>query len=191
MEATVLQQQDQSNNGPTANSKGRLNFGKPIGNVPNDLVTLQDSNFSKTMATAGQRPTNDTGDMALGLDQAGGLSLRAASSISTYINAIPNGTNFLERLTTSNKLFNVPVTINGHLNQTADGNLGGKCSMKANTSCSFPLSPPYPKDVICIPAPQGKLPLVAACSISANMVTITAASANSEAWGAIFVSTSR
>lgn len=191
MEATVLQQQDQSNNGPTANSKGRLNFGKPIGNVPNDLVTLQDSNFSKTMATAGQRPTNDIGDVALGLDQAGGLSLRAASSISTYINAIPNGTNFLERLTTSDKLFNVPVTINGHLNQTADGNLGGKCSMKANTSCSFPLSPPYPKDVICIPAPQGKLPLVAACSISANMVTITAASANSEAWGAIFVSTSR
>ena len=115
MVATVLQEQDQANNGPTASSKGRLNFGKPIGNVPNDLVTLQDSNFSKTMATAGQRPTNDVGDMALGLDQTGGLSVRAASSISSYINAIPNGTNFLERLTNSGKTVNVPMTLNASL----------------------------------------------------------------------------
>src|SRR5208282_1479892 len=48
--ATVLQEQDTSNNGPAVSSKGRLNFGKPIG-TPNDLITLQDSNFVKTLAT--------------------------------------------------------------------------------------------------------------------------------------------
>ena len=113
--ATVLQQQDQANNGPATNSKGRLNFGKTIGNVPNDLVTLQDSNFSKTLATSGERPTNDPADMALGIDQSGGLSQRASSSISSYIAVIPTGSNYLERLTATAKTFNVPVTVNGNI----------------------------------------------------------------------------
>ena len=112
--ATVLQEQDAANNGPAANSKGRLNFGKPIVQ-PNDLVTLQDSNFTKTMAAAGERPSNDAGDMALGVDQAGGLAERAATSITSYINALPSGTNYQERLTAAAKTFNVPVTVNGNL----------------------------------------------------------------------------
>jgi hypothetical protein len=116
---TVLQELDQANNGPSTNSKGRLNFGKPIGNVPNDLLTLQDSNFTKTMATAGQRPSNDAGDMALGLDQTGGLTERAATSISSYINALPTGTNYLERLTATGKTLNVPLTVNGNLSVTS------------------------------------------------------------------------
>jgi hypothetical protein len=190
MFSTLLQQQDAANNGPFANSKGRLNFGKPIA-APNDLITLADSNFLKTIATAGERPANDAGDMAIGVDQSGGLSERAASSISSYINAVPNGTNFRERLTSSDKTFNVPVTINGHLGQKTDGNLGGKCSMKASRSCSFKLAPPYPKDLICVPAVQGKEPLTGACSLSGDVVTITATTPNSEIWGAIFISTSR
>ncbi len=113
--ATVLQQQDYSNNGPLANSKGRLNFGKPINNTPNDIITLQDSNLSKTLATAGERPSNDAGDMAIGLDQAGGLAERAATSISAYINGVPSGSNYQERLTAAAKTFNVPVTVNGNL----------------------------------------------------------------------------
>lgn len=116
--STVFQEQDYSNNGPPANYKGRLNFAKPLNNAPNDLITLQDSNFSKTMATPGERPTNDAGDMAIGIDQTGGLSLRAATSISSYIDVIPNGSNFLERLTGTSKTFNVPVTINGNLTLT-------------------------------------------------------------------------
>jgi hypothetical protein len=114
MNATVLQEQDQSNNGPAANTKGRVNFGKLLSG-PTDLLTLQDSNFVKTMATAGQRPSNDAGDMALGLDQTGGLAERAAASISSYINELPSGTNYQERLTASAKTFNVPVTVNGNL----------------------------------------------------------------------------
>jgi len=110
---TVLQEQDQANNGPAANSKGRLNFGKPIG-APNDLLTLQDSNFAKTMVSSGHRPSNDAGDMALGVDQGGGMTQRAATSISSYINTLPSGANYQERLTAAAKTFNVPVTVNGN-----------------------------------------------------------------------------
>ncbi len=111
--ATVLQQADRAGNGPAANSKGRLSFGPTMGTVT-DLLTLQDSNFAKTLATSGQRPTNDAGDMALGNDQMGGMAQRAQTSISSYINAVPNGTNFLERLTAGAKTFNVPVNVNGN-----------------------------------------------------------------------------
>jgi hypothetical protein len=116
--ATLLQEQDGFNNGPVTNSKGRLNFGKPVGNTPNDILTLQDSNFNKTTATAGERPSNDAGDMAIGVDQTGGLSERAATSISSYIGVIPTGSNYEERLTGSGKTFNVPVNINGNLTVT-------------------------------------------------------------------------
>jgi hypothetical protein len=111
---TVLQQQDSAGNGPFVNSKGRLNFGKQIG-APNDLITLADSNFTKTVATYGERPSNDAGDIAMGTDQTGGLSQRAGTSISSYINVVPNGTNFLERLTSSSDTLNVPLTLNGSL----------------------------------------------------------------------------
>lgn len=185
---TVLQEIDPSNNGPNVNSKGRLNFGKAVG-TPNDLITLTDSNFAKTITTPGQRPSNDAGDAAIGLDQSGGLAQRAGTSISSYINVVPNGTNFLERLTATGKTFNVPVTINGYLSQKAGGNLGGKCSMKGSTSCSFNLAVPFPGDVICIPAVQGKLPLMGACKVSGNVVTITAPSVNSETWGVVLIGT--
>lgn len=112
--ATVLQQTDSAGNGPFVNSKGRLNFGKQIG-APNDLITLADTNFLKTLATAGERPSNDAEDIAIGVDQAGGLAQRAGSSISSYINVVPNGTNFLERLASSGKTLNVPLTVNGNL----------------------------------------------------------------------------
>ena len=116
--AAVLQQQDTANNGPAVNSKGRLNFGKAV-NTPNDIITLQDSNFAKTITTNGERPANDAGDMAIGLDQTGGLAERAGASISSYINASPSGTNFLERLTAAGKTLNVPLTLNGNLNVTS------------------------------------------------------------------------
>jgi hypothetical protein len=112
--ATVLQQMDIANNGPAVNSKGRLNFAKPIV-WPNDLITLGDSNLAKTLTTAGERPLSDPGDMALGVDQSGGMTLRAGTSISSYINALPSGSNYQERLTGAAKTFNVPVTVNGNL----------------------------------------------------------------------------
>jgi hypothetical protein len=111
--ATLLQEQDTSNNGPAVNSKGRLNFGKPLNRTPNDLITLQDSNIGKTLATPGERPLNDAADMAIGLDGPGGLSERAGMSISQYIRSNPNGTNYLERLTLNKKTFAVPIATPG------------------------------------------------------------------------------
>jgi hypothetical protein len=110
--ASLLQEQDQSSNGPATNSKGRLNFGKAIG-TPNDLITLQDSNIGKTLATSGQRPSNDAGDMAIGVDGPGGFSERASVSISQYIRSVPNGVNYLERLTADRKTFGVPIATPG------------------------------------------------------------------------------
>jgi hypothetical protein len=101
-------------NGTPANSKGRFNFGA-YQNAPNDFITLYDSNFAKTAATAGERPSADAGDTAIGADQAGGLSQRAATSITSYINALPSGSNFQERLTAGGKTINVPLTVNGGL----------------------------------------------------------------------------
>jgi hypothetical protein len=98
-----------NNPATAANSKGRINFGPPLANLPNDLITLGDSNSPKTLATGGYRPSNDTGDIAIGLDQSGGLVERAPTSISEVINAVPTGSNWLERLTNIQKSFKVPI----------------------------------------------------------------------------------
>lgn len=117
-QAMFIQQFSSNGGGPPANSKGYFNLGKQVLS-PNDLITLADSNVFKTLMTNGERPSNDVGDMAVGVDQAGGLDFRAAASVSTYINAIPSGTNYLERLTNAAKIFNVPVTVNGNLSVTS------------------------------------------------------------------------
>jgi hypothetical protein len=113
--ATVLRQTNIFGNGQYANHKGLLNFGAAPPNLPNDLVTLADSNLAKTLATAGQQPSNDAGDLALGMDQAGGLNIHAGTSISFNINSVPTGANWLERLTATGKTLNVPLTVNGSL----------------------------------------------------------------------------
>jgi hypothetical protein len=117
-QAMFIQQISAAGGSAPANSKGYFNLGSQV-TSPNDLLTLADSNVYKTLTTAGARPSNDAGDMALGVDQSGGLDFRAASSVSTYINTIPTGTNYLERLTNAAKTFNVPVTVNGNLAVTS------------------------------------------------------------------------
>lgn len=107
--ATVLQQHDTAGNGPVANSKGRFNLEKAV-TAPNDLITLQDSNLPKTMATPGGRPSNDAGDMALGVDTNGGMSIRSPTSIAQYVGTLQNGSP-LEQLAASAKTFTVPVTL--------------------------------------------------------------------------------
>jgi hypothetical protein len=109
--------------GPQPNLKGRLNFTSSQNASINsgEIITLVDSNPAKTFATPGNRPSQDAADTFLGTDSGSvgyagaGLAIGAPASISSYINAIPNGTNFLERLTASAKTFNVPVTVNGNL----------------------------------------------------------------------------
>lgn len=124
--ATVLQY-GYAAGGPAANVKGRLNFtSSPSGMINSgEIVTLVDSNPAKTLATPGNRPAADAADTFLGTDSGGtsygnaGLAMGAPVSISSYINALPNGTSFLERLTAGAKTFNVPVTVNGNVAVTS------------------------------------------------------------------------
>ena len=115
--ATILGQADASNNGPAANHKGRLNFGKLVPALPNHLITLADSAFDKTTATAGGRPPNDASDVFIGLDGTAAqgisqaqLAFGAPKAVSNYIGNVGDGTNWKERLTASAKTFRVPVT---------------------------------------------------------------------------------
>ena len=120
--ATVLQY-GVPTGAPVANLKGRLNFTSSQSAAMNsgEIVTLVDSNPAKTLATPGYRPSQDAGDTFLGTDSGSvnyanvGLAMGAPISISSYINAIPSGSNYLERLTAAGKTFNVPVTVNGNL----------------------------------------------------------------------------
>ena len=119
--ATLLQY-GVANGGAQANLKGRLSFfGSQSSSINSgEIITLVDSNPAKTLATPGNRPAQDAADTFLGTDTgsvgyaSAGLAMGAPSSISSYINSVPNGTNFLERLTAGAKTFNVPVTVNGN-----------------------------------------------------------------------------
>lgn len=117
--ADVMQQHDRSGGGPTANSKGRINLGNAV-TPPNDLITLQDSNLPKTLATGGHRPLNDAGDIAIGLDQVGGLALRAPSSISQYLDTVPDNDSFVTRLNSTG--FVVNTTFNAFRDAVAKTN---------------------------------------------------------------------
>ena len=119
--ATILQY-GTTTGGPAANLKGRLNFTSSQSASINsgEIITLVDSNPAKTLATPGNRPTQDASDTYLGTDSGSanyanvGLAIGAPVSITSYINAAPSGSNYKERLTASAKTFNVPVTVNGN-----------------------------------------------------------------------------
>ncbi len=104
--------------------KGRLNFGhrgQTSGFTP--IITLGDSNWGKTWATANHRPAADANDLDLGYE--GNIDTfysRAQNEIREYIGKLPDG-NPQEKLTAAAKTFNVPVTINGNL--TVTGNCAG------------------------------------------------------------------
>ncbi len=111
--------------------KGRLNFGhggQANGFTP--VITLGDSNWGKTWATATHRPPADVNDLDLGYE--GNLDTfytRAKNELREYVGKFPDG-NPQEKLTASAKAFNVPVTINGNLTVTGKcvgcgGNTGG------------------------------------------------------------------
>jgi len=119
--ATILKA---ANGGQTAENghKGRLNFGhhgQAAGFTP--LITLGDSNWGKTWATANHRPAADANDLDLGYE--GNIDTfysRAQNEVRQYIGKLPDGSP-QEKLTAAAKTFNVPVTINGNLTVT------GKC----------------------------------------------------------------
>jgi hypothetical protein len=126
--------------GQKTNLKGRLNF-STLGTGPGHIITLSDSNFQKTIATANNRPGNDINDAFIGYDQGDGnpanigVALGAPKSLSNYIGNVGDGANWKERLTAAAKTFNVPVTINGSLivTGTCTGcGSGGSITLKTN-----------------------------------------------------------
>lgn len=116
---------------PEDGLKGRLNFGhsgRNAGFTP--LVTLGDSNWGKTWATANHRPTADVNDLDLGYEGTiNTFYARAQREIREYIGKLPDQ-NPQEKLTAAAKTFNVPVVINGDLTVT------GKCAGCASSSNS-------------------------------------------------------
>ena len=106
--------------GGQLNLKGRLNFAQ-LGTGPGHIMTLSDSNFQKTIATANNRPSNDASDAYIGYDQANGdpsqvgISFGAPKSISSYIGNAGDGSNWLERLTNNLKEFKTNVQMDSNL----------------------------------------------------------------------------
>jgi hypothetical protein len=106
--------------GLKTNLKGRLNF-PTLGTGPGHIITLSDSNFQKTIATANNRPTNDANDAFVGYDQGDGnpanigISLGAPVSLSNYIGNVGDGTSWLERLTAGLKEFKTNVQMDSRL----------------------------------------------------------------------------
>src|SRR5437016_737076 len=106
--------------GQKTNLKGRLNF-STLGTGPGHIITLSDSNFQKTIATANNPPSNDANDAYVGYDQGDGnpanigITLGAPKSVSQYIANAGDGTNWLERLTANLKEFKTNVQMDGAL----------------------------------------------------------------------------
>jgi hypothetical protein len=118
--AFLLAVKPNQDSGLLTNLKGRLNF-PTLGTGPGHIITLSDSNFQKTIATANNRPSNDANDAFIGYDQGDGnpahvgISLGAPVSLSNYIGNVGDGTNWSERLTSGLKEFKTNVQLDSTL----------------------------------------------------------------------------
>ena len=116
----LLMAKPNQDGGTPLNLKGRLNFAN-VGTGPSHIMTLSDANFQKTIATANNRPSNDTNDAYIGYDQANGdpsqvgISFGAPKSLSNYIGNTGNGSSWLERLTATLKEFKTNVQMDSNL----------------------------------------------------------------------------
>jgi hypothetical protein len=121
--ATIITDGPEAGGGTTL-SKGRLTFSTTTQAVlqPHHIITLIDSQPALTRATIGYRPSADANDTWIGTDvprggvglASGQLAFGAPESITNYIRATGDGLhpNWLERLTSIQKTFAVPVKIN-------------------------------------------------------------------------------
>jgi hypothetical protein len=118
--ALVMAVKPNQDGGLRTNLKGRLNFSS-LGTGPGHIITLSDSNFQKTIATANNRPANDANDAFIGYDQGDGnpahvgISVGAPVSVSEYIGNVGDGTSWLERLTSGLKEFKTNVQLDNNL----------------------------------------------------------------------------
>jgi len=117
--ATLLMRNQQAYS-EAAGLKGRLNFigTNAAGFNGGSIITLVDSYPDKTVATSNYRPAMDAEDVWIGSDNPASanrknmpLAFGGPVSISNYINALPDGTNWKERLTAKQKTLAVPLVI--------------------------------------------------------------------------------
>lgn len=122
--------------GGQLNLKGRINFAQ-LGTAPGHIVTLSDSDFQKTVATANNRPPNDPNDAYIGYDQADGnsnsvgISFGAPKTLSNYIGSSGDGKAWLERLSKTLKTFRVPVSADAFLTNFNCASAMGDCGTAA------------------------------------------------------------
>lgn len=122
-QAIMLPVKRVNDGGLSTNLKGKTNYGT-LGSGPSHIITLADSNFDKTVATANNRPDNDADDAFIGYDQhlsgpsGVGISFGAPVSLSNYIGNVGDGTNWLERLTAKGKSFRVPISTDSQITST-------------------------------------------------------------------------
>jgi hypothetical protein len=128
--------QDSAFGGHSGGLKGRVIFEEPpLSSVPAiHIITLADSNPAKTLASPMHRPSWDAADSYIGYDQPTGeftnstqLSIGAPVSISLYIDNPGDGTNWLERLSSSLKSFKVPVIAPGFQTSSNCSSSAGSC----------------------------------------------------------------
>jgi hypothetical protein len=100
------------------NLKGFVNFGPRLG-IPSHVITLHDSQPMKTAAQPNKHPSNDVGDVYVGVDsvteQGVGLALGSPAQVSQYIGNVGDNRNWKERLTANLKSFKVPIWLNGEV----------------------------------------------------------------------------
>jgi hypothetical protein len=95
-------------------AKGLVNFGSMPSSTdagPTDDLTIFDSNYAKTTATNGFRPSWDAGDAAIckdGTMSGVGLCNRAPFSVSTYVNSLPDGMSWASRTYSTGHASSVP-----------------------------------------------------------------------------------
>ena len=124
------------------NLKGRLNL-MTGGGGPSHFITLYDSNLSKTLGSASNRPANDANDTYIGYDQGAGsatsvgLSLGAPVAISNYIGNVGDGTSWKERLISNLKTFNVPVDFEAGVKIGNSFGANGQCLKSTGTGSAW------------------------------------------------------
>ena len=139
--AFLMAVKPRADGGLRTNLKGRMNF-STVGTAPGHIITLSDSNFQKTIATANNRPTNDANDSFIGYDQSDGdaqnvgISMGAPQSLSNYIGNVGDGTNWLERLTSSLKEFKTDVQMDGTLTVLGTVQAGSFVFSQTPTQCT-------------------------------------------------------
>jgi hypothetical protein len=122
--ATIMADGASNTGGNQVLTKGRLTFGTTAYTTmqPHHIITLIDSQPALTQATTGYRPAANANDVWIGTDVASGgvgltlgqLAFGAPVAITNYIGATGDGvhSNWLERLSKTQKTFAVPVKIN-------------------------------------------------------------------------------